>query len=257
VGLTTAPLFDIIVQRLDFVKSIFLREDKYKVEIFTPFEYLYDIEECRPKPAKFFFPEWWKDMPLTFKKNNDNIKTAKTCPSFVQFYNQGFVIPMWCDTILRRESDNSFTWQTSTDKFSWDFHLNDQLLDYTNIKNTNSTVMKANSPWYVKTSKGVSLYQMPLFYNFNKDYTVLPGVINTEFHHEINQQVLYTSDKDEVFIKRGDPFAWYIPFERQEFNFDVRAADQKDKDNILLSGARIFTKFSGSYKRENKDRGIS
>jgi hypothetical protein len=239
------------------MKSIFFKNDNYNVEVFTPLKYLYDMEECRPREAKHFFPDWWTNMPLTFEKDSKEIGTAKTCPSFIQFYNQGFVIPMWCDTIFRKEKDGSYTWETSTDKFKWEFHLNEQLLNYTNIKDNNNMIMKSNCPWFVKTSKNISLYQMPLFYNFNNDYTILPGVINTEFHHEINQQVMYTSDKDEVFIKRGDPFVWYIPFERQKFKIDVRPATEEDKDNILLSSAKIFTKFSGSYKRENKSRGIS
>lgn len=232
------------------------KSDSFEVEFFTSKEHrwLYEIEECRPQPAKNFLPDWWKSVPFANSKQD---KTVRMCPSFADLFTSGFVIPMWCDTILKRKENNVFEWQVSNNAFEWDFHGGPQMLNYVkHFDSEQSMIFKAISPWFAKTPKGVSLYQMPMFYHFGKSWSVLPGITHTEFNHSLNQQVLFDGSQDEVLIERGEPFVWYIPFKREKFNLVTRASTDDDDFAQQVSYNRTMSKFSGAYKREMKKRGF-
>lgn len=241
-------------------KLLFNKGDKTEVEVFTKHKFLLDIEEVIPKPAKHFLPTWWKDMPRTTdfpdQLRDDQLKgTAKSCPSFVQMFGQGIVLPMWCDTILSRDERNVFHWKTSSNIFKWEFHDDWQFLDHLK-KPRFQKVFKAESPWYIKTKPGVSLLQFPMLFDFNEDYTIVPGVLNSDIYHQINQQLIYTSDSNEIKINRGQAFVWYIPFIRTKFDYKIFAANEELKQTVDNQTNAVFTKFSGHYAKEIKKRGI-
>lgn len=234
-------------------KLIFNKNSKTHVEVFTNHKFLYDMEETRPKPASNYLPYWWKDMPRkTNAIDGTTIGTAKSCPSFAQMFSQGIVIPMWTDVIFTRKGKH-FTWKTPDKTFQWEFHPEEQFLSYLNLPD-NQTVYKSICPWFIKTNKNVSVYQFPMFFNFNIDYSVMPGIINTDYHWTINQQMIYTSKEDTFIIKRGEPFAWYVPFERSKFTFDVKVSNEKRKSELKDQRAAVFTKFFGHYSNEAKKR---
>lgn len=233
-------------------KLFFNKGDETEVEIFTRHEFLLDIEEVVPKPAKHFLPTWWKDMP----RLNSSPDTAKSCPSFVQMFGQGIVIPMWCDTVLSRDENNYFHWKTSSNKFHWDFHEDWQFLDH--LKKPNfQKVFKSESPWCIKTKPGVSLLQLPMLFDFNQDWTIMPGILNTDVLYQfLNQQVIYTSKANEIKINRGQAFVWYIPFVRTKFNYKTFTADDELKQIVDNQWNALFTKFTGHHAREMKRKGI-
>ena len=181
-----------------------------KIQFISTVEHLNSIEECLPRPAKHFIPKWFKDIP------SENPMSVKFCPSFPDYFSQGYIIPMWADVKMVSDGDN-WNWKTPLSEISWDSHPNSQFLDYTRASFTgieSQYVFKANCPWRIITPAGWSVLQLPLFYHFNEKWSVMPGVIDTDIHHEINQQVLYHGNGKEVTIKCGDPFVLYIPFKR-------------------------------------------
>ena len=73
-----------------------------------------------------------------------------------------------------------------------------------------------------------------MFYHFNPDFTVLPGTIWTDIHHEINQQMVI-HNYGETFIARGTPLAMYIPIRRETFDYTVKVQEDEDQQNLLTS----------------------
>ena len=223
------------------------------IEFISTVEGLESIEECLPKPAKYFIPKWFKNIP------SENIGTIKSCPGIVDYFSQGYIIPMWCDSILQKD-ENGWRWQTSNDKFSWSIHDNNQFLDYSNIGNFNSEnnfIFKTNCPWRIITPPGWSVLQLPLFYNYEQDWSVLPGVIDTDIYTEINQQVLYRANGKEIKIKHGQPLALYIPFKRSnKLKHKVRYKNKKDNLFFEESRLRIASKFhpNGKYRELQRKR---
>ena len=111
--------------------SMFKKKD-LKIEFVSKVVGLEKIEECIPKPAKHFLPQWWKNMPTSPRFQNQNVKS---CPSFPDYFSQGYIIPMWADTILKYDKDNNLcSIDTGLDSsiFQWSVHSNDQFIDFLN-----------------------------------------------------------------------------------------------------------------------------
>ena len=226
-----------------------------KIQFISTIEGLESIEECLPKPAKHFIPKWFKDIPPGLGN------TVKNCPSFPDFFSQGYILPMWCDVILKYDKDaDFFDWKTSTNKFSWSIHDSQQFLKYKDpsfLGSDSQLVFKADSPWKIITPPGWSVLQLPLFYHFNKEWSVMPGVIDTDIHHDINQQVLYHGNGKEVLIKSGDPFVLYIPFKRSDkLDYEIRHKTDQDEKIFNRQQLRIGTKFlpNGTYRKAQRER---
>ena len=228
-----------------------------KIQFISTVPGLESIEECLPKPAKHFIPKWFKDIPSGLGN------TVKNCPSFPDFFSQGYILPMWCDVELESTSEG-WQWKTSLDQITWDVHQNNQFLDYTKA-NFNGIdgqfVFKANCPWRIITPPGWSVLQLPLFYHFNQEWSILPGVIDTDIHSEINQQVLYHGNEKTVSIDRGDPFVLYVPFKRSEkLNHEIRYQNENDIKIINAQVYNLRSRFMPtSYYREiqrKRDRDV-
>lgn len=237
------------------------------VEWWSVVEKLSTIEECCPQPAINFLPEWFKKTP-PFPDETHYVKgadiainpdgtphrgTVKKCPGMVELFQQGYILPMWCDTYLQCDGDN-WNWRTPWADMECSIHKPNQFLDYAPnwVRDEVSVVFKMNSPWRVRTPPGYSIYQLPLFYNFNKDYTVPMGVQRADIYHETNIVVLFHSKEQEIVIKRGTPLVWFVPFKREEYNYTVSEETEEYRDIRMRSDKMIQTKFTGGYKTERR-----
>jgi hypothetical protein len=224
-----------------------------KIQFISTVEGLETIEECLPRPAKHFIPKWFKDI------SSEHSLSVKYCPSFPDYFSQGYIMPMWSDVKLRHDSD-TWTWESPTDKFTWDIHGKHQFLNHTDASFNGidgQFVFKADCPWRIVTPPGWSVLQLPLFYHFNKEWSVLPGVIDTDIYFEINQQVLYHGDGKTIQINRGDPFVLYIPFKRSnKLKHSVRYQNKKDEKKIKKGTLMIHGSFhpSGNYRKMQRKR---
>ena len=228
------------------------------IEFVSTYEGLESIDHLIPKPAKNFIPKWFKDIP------NSAQNTVKICPSFPDYFSMGYVLPMWTDVKLGvnkdYEDNPEWSWSTPGQHFTIEAHSKFQFMDYVKpsfLGIEGELVFKANCPWKIITPKGWSVLQLPLFYNFNREFSVLPGVIDTDVHHEINQQILYHGSKKEIEIKRGTPLALYVPFKREDvyLDADIRFANEKDMKKIdkhLLNFNTLFR--PGVYRKMQRDR---
>ena len=230
-----------------------------KIQFISTIEGLETIEECLPRPAKNFIPQWFKDIP---SKVEDAV-TVKNCPSFPDYFSQGYIIPMWSDIKMSFEN-NIPNAKFSAKRFSIEHHPNNQMLDYKKATFNGiegQFVFKANCPWRIITPPGWSVLQLPLFYHFNQEWSVLPGVIDTDIHTEINQQILYHGNGKEVTIKCGDPFVLYVPFKRSDkLKHEVRYQTQEeykrfDRDLLILN--QSFPS-NGTYRKlqRKRDKGV-
>lgn len=204
------------------------------------------------KPAKYFIPEEFKNMPYSLDENDimHQQKTAKSCPSFVEILREGYVIPSPCDIYLsyNKEIDN-WKWQTPSG-YDWvdiTIHPPQQFQNYYNNSNV-KYVFKINSLWHVYTPKGYSVRQIPMLYHNNKDFQVAYGVIKSDVFHQINPQILFTSDKDEIIIKKETPLCYIVPFKRENYNYKVVPFD-KMKDKSYKSTLDVMGNFSSSYHK--------
>jgi hypothetical protein len=228
-----------------------------KIQFISTVEGLETIEECLPRPAKHFIPKWFKDIPSQIE---DGI-TVKNCPSFPDYFSQGYILPMWCDTKLKYVQEvGGWSWENSSNAFRIDNHGNKQFLDYAKTSFNGiegQFVFKAISPWKIITPPGWSVLQLPLFYHFNQEWSVLPGVIDTDIYHETNQQILYHGNGKETKINMGDPFVLYIPFKRSNnLKHEVKYQTIKESKKFNKISLIINQSFApnGTYRKMQRKR---
>jgi hypothetical protein len=239
----------------------FGKEEKPSIKFVCTIPGFETIEEIQPKPAVRYLPDWWKQIPI----KNDGGYTSKICPSMSDYLSNGYILPMWMDmTFKYSKESNIWSSKHSPEPFlPLTTHGNSQLIDYADVAfigKDSSAIFKANSPWKIITPKGYSVLQLPLLYHFNKDFTVLPGIIDTDTYHDINVQMSYHGNEEEIFIKRGTPLCVYIPFKRTKYNFSFNAETEKEKKIFDALRYDIYTKFEGSgwyrslqRKRDDKE----
>jgi len=223
---------------------------------------LLEIPSLLPEPMKTFAPEWWKKMPIRmdipfddgyvpYKKSN--FKSARQCPSFVEVFKEGYVIKAASDMWFFYD-DESKRWRhelpTSGNFQMIETHANEQFVDYLPEQSDIKFVFKYTTPYLIFTDKGYSTRQIPMPYDFNKDWHVSYGVYKTDKLHEVNIHINFTSEDKEILIKQGTPLCVHIPYKRIEpklkiVEFDGRKDLQnKWKKSLLLSS---FGNFKGGY----------
>ena len=232
------------------------KKKEIKVEWWSDVDALNDsnLDFLRPQKANKFFPEWFRTIRADVSTNIFDSGTIKKCPGFPELITQGYVVPLWSDVELYYDIVNGeevWEWKTPTDAFKWDIHDKSQFLNYLpeDEQEKWGFSWKALCPWRVRTPRGYSMYQMPLWYHFNK-FFVLPGSIRTDFHCEINQQVLVPSEwrGKRIVLERGTPFAWYIPYKRTTYTHEYVPFTEERKRLTESSTLNIRSKFSGGYK---------
>lgn len=245
-----------------------MQDGKEVIKFISTIKGLEHIDLISPKPSTKYIPTWWKDMTTVngYSSADDgkiNVGNVKNCPSFPDYFSNGFTVPMWCDTklIYRKETDE-FSWLVSNQQFFWEVHLHNQFLNlapYKYLGKNGKFVFKALSPWKVITPPGWSVLQLPMFYHFDNKFTVLPGIIDSDIHHEINQQVMILEENEEIFIPAGTPFVQYIPFKRESLSLEVKSPNEQESEQLERQRLRFWTKFAGSRQynamRRERDKG--
>jgi len=180
------------------------------------------LEKIAPvKKAIHFIPEWFKSLkPFPEQYGNDFVGTVKTSPSFADYVKNAYIVPLWCDLKITINNFGQYNGKSPSGEFTFSHHSPEQFANWLpehqrkNVK----LVLKTNCPWRCKTSKGYILMQQPLYYHFNDLFEALPGFIDTDYFHEINQQLVFKKT-GEFFIPRGTPLAMYYVIKRENFKF--------------------------------------
>ena len=233
------------------------KEDK--IEWWTAIEGLENIAPVQT--SSHFIPDWWQKTPhwqddevkAANKTNNiTNKGTVRRCPAIPEFMGMGFVVSLWCDVRVEIFDDGSWKWNSPSKEFHFDNHGPTQFADWVPKHARPNVIMKPNCPWRVKTPPGISVLQLPMFWHFNPNFTVAPGVIWGDIHHEINQQMMFY--KKGVFnLQRGTPLAQYIPIRRENIPYTVTKETPELANARHTSFYHVRTKFAGGYPQHRKD----
>jgi len=228
------------------------------------------LEVAPPVPAGQMIPEWFKKLPLDLPRMNDkpfpklgpilkdlNSHTVKKCPAVVDYFTEGYIIPLWTDILVQRHGDQ-FHFETNhpDDTFATviEFHNNEQLSTYPFERNDFRNAVKFTSPWFFWTPPGWStLFLQPQMHP-NRDFTLIPGIVETDSFHQVNFPSIWHSEGDRL-LKRGSPFLHVIPFKREKTNMVAKEFDDFENDAMRDESFKLRSKMTGGYReitRRNK-----
>ena len=212
------------------------------------------LEKISPiLPANKVLPQWFKDIKESGVTEGNNkiplYSNFKSCPGFIDFAMQGYVVPLWCDVHLNVNLVKGIQWRTPCKEFTFEFHGDDQYKNYLpeHAKRNTIGVLKPWCPWRLFTPKGYSVYQLPMTYEFNEIFEVMSGTIHTDMYHEINQQMVLKKE-GEFLIPKGTPLAVYIPYKRQKYDFECITQTEELKKRTRLSELSTATKFIKRFR---------
>jgi len=232
------------------------------------------VEVAPVKPSKHYLPQWFKSMadshekpknldgpPNRFGKSYDIAKkwregTVKRCPAIVDLMSEGFIIPMWSDFLVQRDK-KLLEWDNSDFPYGLDFHSKQQIYNWPLKKTDFPEGVKFVNPWRIYTPPGYSVMFTTPTYQFEKRFTVLPGIVETDTYHHINFPTIWHTTKDTI-IQRGTPFIQVIPFKRENWKSDVSEMSESDLIEDRQAKYELSTTFKNSYRsitqRFKKDR---
>jgi hypothetical protein len=213
-------------------------------------------------PLSRFYPDWFKSMKATLPDEFSRGGTVKDCPSFIDLFSNGFVVPLWTDVLLKVE-DEKYEWHCPSKQFNFTSHGAQQFKHHLpeHVKDSVKLVFKPDCPWRLKTPPGYSTWQFPMFYHYNPVFEVLPGIIRTDVHHEINQQMIIKQDGEHK-LARGTPLAIYVPFKREKLPYEIRNSNDKEciawarKANLALNSKykRSYLNIPKLYEEASKSK---
>jgi len=222
---------------------------------------LFDNPHLHPQPVSKFVPKWLKNVPNDLKLNYaphgieclKSVKTVKTCPSFIDIYKEGYVILAPYDIYLKfihKTKEWSFitstVLQNLTDSNTQvQEHLDKQMVDYLPENVGIHKVFKLQLPLTVNTPDGYNMRQIPLHYEFNPDWHIAYGVYKADVIPEVNLQLFFTSEKEEVLIKQGTPLCILAPYKREKFNYVIEKYG--DNKKIVSKNNKYFMNAKGKF----------
>jgi hypothetical protein len=200
-------------------------------------------------------PSWWSSLP-------SSKGSYRRCYGITDLMQMGFTVPMWADVSFTHSDNKALSVRTSHQGFIVESFQFDQVghCPITSDRTFQEIAFpKLVSPFQIRTPKGWSVlaFQHPFLYS--KDYQVFPGVIHTDFYHEMNVVVNIMSAENFV-IKAGTPVLYCLPFRRKDSNIlsmmkhaGSEVADLMHGYGMGYSGIPLFSEFyKGLYRQRLK-----
>jgi len=165
-----------------------------------------------------------KTLPSWFRKIPKSPGSIRSCAGTLDYLQIGTTVPMWTNARFSPDFGNPWRWDIQLDNipFKGEF-LNEPFrfestgeCPMTNRREIkDSSYPKLVNPWFLRTAPGWSCLALPVLFEPNKNYEVVPSVVHTDFYHSLNVVLnIYT---DQAFeIKAGTPIVHLIPFKRNE-----------------------------------------
>ena len=206
-------MFDIIKKRSEIV-----------LDCFT---YDYNAYNCfKIDQAQKFIPKWWKDLPSDVTIENQFVSeipapTMKGCTGFIDFYKNGFIIPLWTDIIINTTESN-YSYQCADNKSTI---LNHDATQYNNTFNF-LLHLKLILVWTIKCKEAIDFMWTSPFWSNSDDENVfnnlfiVPGVLNFKYQTTANVNMFIPKKPNRIFLEAGKPLVHLFP--KTEKNITLR-----------------------------------
>lgn len=179
------------------------------------------IENYPIRSAGKHMPEWLRRAPLEtpeITKGGFHQRTIKACPGVIEYVSEGYVIPAWTDIELTREIG-----ENGSENSGWTAAWEDQQVTYFGAEMMADApsepwspyVVKLVAPWQIVTEPGYVTMWLPLFYEYEKRFTVLPGLMDTNLMHQTNI-LLHINQPGRLVIQAGEPLCQLVVFKQQK-----------------------------------------
>jgi hypothetical protein len=187
-------------------------------------------------------------QPSWFRRIHKGQGSLRRCAGINDYYNIGVTLPSWT-TFNFRPGEHGH-WETRGANFGFNQNETDvSKIEGFPFESTGECPItsvrapqlaeaqypKLVNPWRVQTAPGWSVLLLPVLWEPNNNYDVLPAVIHTDFYHTLNI-VLNIKAESPFSIKWGTPLAHLIPFERKTNVDKLIIGDEHEFKYVAATG---------------------
>ncbi len=206
-----------------------------------------------PKPAKKYFPEYFKEMPTEIKKGTQGWASAKSCMPFIDSLSSGYIQELPCDVYVSYVGKNDSSGEDLI-KLSW---AGDS--DVFNIKPVStreedygSTVFLPgfagfynfevhwNTFWEPKTPKGYSTFYHHPSNHFDLPFQTMSGIIDTDKWSVAGPLPFLIKEGFEGTIPAGTPMYQISFIKRESWNSAAQEYDEKLDKSTWYQAKKVF-----------------
>jgi hypothetical protein len=215
----------------------------------------------RPVAARAVLPEWLRNMPASaFSELHDQeIRTVKQCPPFVDAMAHGFIMPLPCDVTVRA---GKFSW-------SWDlpplttkahprsplsFHVPAQVTG-TPFHDPARAVIKFNSFWTIELEPGYSLFATHPVNRTDLPFRLLSGMVDSDRFSDVGIlfPAVWVDTGFNGVLPAGTPIAQCFALKRELAELVFEPLSQEKQKRYDETGAALLCK-PGVYRRRYRAR---
>jgi hypothetical protein len=181
--------------------------------------------------------------PSWFQRIGKHQGSIRKCAGTIDLLSAGVTLPMW--TNYRFRPNPLGGWETAGDDFSPNAGINSiqgfpfgstgqcPMTDIRKIED--GQYPKIINPWRFETAPGWSTLLLPLYWEPNENYSVVPAIVHTDFYHLMNIVLNLTGDS-AFSIKYGTPIAQLIPFKRDSDFTEIEFNDESYFKYVATTG---------------------
>jgi hypothetical protein len=240
---------------------------KMKTNVIEFFTYDRNSEMIpEPYPAYKNIPKWFSDTPTISRASKcpfryladnflqvDKKVNVKGCPGIIDYVSSGYIVPSWNNFLARNDNGKLY--------FNWEHQLGE---DYTlHESDTQASGLteeekplyqgfhKISTPWYIKTSPGVSCLVTHPTWHREKRFTSVSGVMHTdkspmplkwffEWNQELKNDMTADNITKEQIIEKGTPLILITPFVRSKFDHKINYVTENEMNIKIKYKTSIF-----------------
>jgi hypothetical protein len=215
----------------------------------------------RPVAARGALPDWLRSMPASaFSDLHDQqIRTVKQCPPFVDAMAYGFVMPLPCDVTVR---DGKFSWSWELPPLSVEAHPRSPLsfhvpaqVSGTPFHDASRAVIKFNSFWTIELEPGYSLFATHPVNRSDLPFRLLTGLVDADRFNDVGIlfPAVWVDPSFKGVLPAGTPVAQCFPVTREVAELVVEPLSQEAQRRYDETGAALLSN-PGIYRRRYRAR---
>jgi hypothetical protein len=215
----------------------------------------------RPLAARGVLPDWLRDMPRSaFSELHDqDIRTVKQCPPFVDAMAYGFVIPLPCDVTVR---DGKFSWAWDLPPLAVEAHPRSPLSFHVPTQVTGTpfhdparAVIKFNCFWTIELEQGYSLFATHPVNRADLPFRLLTGLVDADRFKDVGIlfPAVWVDPSFDGVLPAGTPVAQCFPVTREAAEIVAEPLSPEAQGRYDETGAALLSK-PGIYRRRYRAR---
>jgi hypothetical protein len=218
--------------------------------IFRPTSLEVEHLATKPKPAKNYFPDWIKSVPLYANNKmeidmfgNANV-TLKGCMPFLDTFTSGYIQETWCDIYVDVQEKYEYRFAGGPEIME---HRPQEKQHYPAPEGYARQEFTWKQPWIPQLPSGYSMLYVQPFNRYDLPFLNLSAIIdNDTFYMENNtNHPFFIKENFKGIIPKGTPYMQMIPIKRDAWESSFKSYDEM----LSLSVRKIRQFFIGGYRK--------